>query len=200
MCLGAKSTQKWCKNCSEARVSKFERCINVFKIKIVVAKLPSCLSLSRYREHSLAIMEAYDPVRKAWLKLADMATPSSGLGACTLFGLLYTVWAQPPQPSRRARPGFTRHGVPFFFFCADRWAAGTCHWRAWLSPARSAATTPWPTCGASARRSTRLATGWGWAWWTAASTPWAARRAPRCSTLWSGEWRVQVKGNWMGGC
>ncbi|XP_037097134.1 kelch-like ECH-associated protein 1A isoform X2 [Syngnathus acus] len=44
-----------------------------------------------YRQHSLATMEAFDPVRKVWLKLADMAAPSSGLGACTLFGLLYTV-------------------------------------------------------------------------------------------------------------
>ncbi|XP_077476371.1 kelch-like ECH-associated protein 1A [Stigmatopora argus] len=44
-----------------------------------------------YKNHSLATMEAYDPVRKVWLKLADMAAPSSGLAACTLFGLLYTV-------------------------------------------------------------------------------------------------------------
>ncbi|XP_077395769.1 kelch-like ECH-associated protein 1A [Festucalex cinctus] len=44
-----------------------------------------------YRQHSLPTMEAYDPVRKVWLKLADMEAPSSGLGACTLFGLLYTV-------------------------------------------------------------------------------------------------------------
>ncbi|XP_061700217.1 kelch-like ECH-associated protein 1A [Syngnathoides biaculeatus] len=44
-----------------------------------------------YRQHSLATTEAYDPFRKVWLKLADMPAPSSGLGACTLFGLLYTV-------------------------------------------------------------------------------------------------------------
>ncbi|XP_057715941.1 kelch-like ECH-associated protein 1A isoform X1 [Corythoichthys intestinalis] len=44
-----------------------------------------------YKSHSLATMEAYDPIRKVWLKLADMEAPSSGLGACTLFGLLYTV-------------------------------------------------------------------------------------------------------------
>lgn len=44
-----------------------------------------------YRQHSLPTMEAYDPRRNKWLKLADMATPCSGLGACTVFGLLYTV-------------------------------------------------------------------------------------------------------------
>lgn len=36
-------------------------------------------------------MEAYDPSRNMWLKLADMVSPCSGLGACSLFGLLYTV-------------------------------------------------------------------------------------------------------------
>ncbi|KAM9708745.1 kelch-like ECH-associated protein 1A [Menidia menidia] len=44
-----------------------------------------------YRQHSLAIMEAYDPRRNVWLKLADMGTPCSGLGACALFGLVYAV-------------------------------------------------------------------------------------------------------------
>ncbi|XP_069566697.1 kelch-like ECH-associated protein 1A isoform X1 [Brachyistius frenatus] len=44
-----------------------------------------------YRQHSLAFMEAYDPRRNVWLKLADMGIPCSGLGACALFGLLYTV-------------------------------------------------------------------------------------------------------------
>lgn len=44
-----------------------------------------------YRQNSLAIMEAYDPRRNVWLKLADMGDPCSGLGACTVFGLLYTV-------------------------------------------------------------------------------------------------------------
>lgn len=49
--------------------------------------------LLRYRQHSLALMEAYDPRRNVWLKLANMASPCSGLGACALFGLLYTVGA-----------------------------------------------------------------------------------------------------------
>lgn len=49
------------------------------------------LSLFRYQQHSLASMEAYDPRRNVWLKLSDMGSPCSGLGACALFGLLYTV-------------------------------------------------------------------------------------------------------------
>ncbi|XP_036808058.1 kelch-like ECH-associated protein 1A [Oncorhynchus mykiss] len=44
-----------------------------------------------YRQHSLSSMEAYDPGRNIWLKLADMGSPCSGLGSCVLFGLLYTV-------------------------------------------------------------------------------------------------------------
>ncbi|XP_076828171.1 kelch-like ECH-associated protein 1A [Brachyhypopomus gauderio] len=44
-----------------------------------------------YRQHSLVTMEAFDPRRGAWLNLAGMATPCSGLGACVLFGLFYAV-------------------------------------------------------------------------------------------------------------
>lgn len=51
------------------------------------------LVLLRYRQHSLALMEAYDPTNNVWLKLSDMETPCSGLAACALFGLLYTVGA-----------------------------------------------------------------------------------------------------------
>lgn len=50
-----------------------------------------CFCLFRYRQHSLDTMEAYDPRRNVWIKLADMGAPCSGLGACALFGLLYTV-------------------------------------------------------------------------------------------------------------
>lgn len=53
--------------------------------------LTSLWSPLRYQQHSLALMEAYDPRRNVWLRLADMVSPCSGLGACTLFGLLYTV-------------------------------------------------------------------------------------------------------------
>lgn len=38
-------------------------------------------------------MEAYDPRKNLWLKLSDMENPCSGLAACALFGLLYTVGA-----------------------------------------------------------------------------------------------------------
>nr|XP_020469725.1 kelch-like ECH-associated protein 1 isoform X1 [Monopterus albus] len=44
-----------------------------------------------YKQHSLASTEAFDFTRNVWLKLADMDTPCSGLGACALLGLLYTV-------------------------------------------------------------------------------------------------------------
>uniref|UniRef100_A0A8C7MY31 BACK domain-containing protein n=1 Tax=Oncorhynchus kisutch TaxID=8019 RepID=A0A8C7MY31_ONCKI len=44
-----------------------------------------------YRQHSLSSLEAYDPGRNVWLKLADMGSPCSGLGSCVLFGLLHTV-------------------------------------------------------------------------------------------------------------
>ncbi|XP_072313821.1 kelch-like ECH-associated protein 1A isoform X1 [Eucyclogobius newberryi] len=44
-----------------------------------------------YKRQSLSTLEAYDPRRNMWIQLADMGEPCSGLGACTLFGLLYTV-------------------------------------------------------------------------------------------------------------
>ncbi|KAL4608091.1 kelch-like ECH-associated protein 1a-like [Arapaima gigas] len=44
-----------------------------------------------YRQQSLTSAEAFDPSRKAWVQLANMPTPGSGLGACALFGLLYVV-------------------------------------------------------------------------------------------------------------
>lgn len=44
-----------------------------------------------YKQHSLASMEAFDPRSNTWIKLAPMAQPCSGLGACVLFGLFYIV-------------------------------------------------------------------------------------------------------------
>uniref|UniRef100_A0A672NPJ8 Kelch-like ECH-associated protein 1 n=2 Tax=Sinocyclocheilus grahami TaxID=75366 RepID=A0A672NPJ8_SINGR len=44
-----------------------------------------------YKQHSLDSLEAFDPRKNVWINLADMGCPCSGLGACVLFGLLYTV-------------------------------------------------------------------------------------------------------------
>ncbi|KAJ3613749.1 hypothetical protein NHX12_019995, partial [Muraenolepis orangiensis] len=44
-----------------------------------------------YHDHSVPTMEAYDPGRNTWLKLANMEAPCSGLGACVVNGLFYTV-------------------------------------------------------------------------------------------------------------
>lgn len=44
-----------------------------------------------YKQHSLDSLEAFDPRKNVWIRLADMGSPCSGLGACVLFGLLYTV-------------------------------------------------------------------------------------------------------------
>lgn len=44
-----------------------------------------------YRQQSLSTLEAFEPRRNVWMRLANMGGPCSGLGACTLFGLLYTV-------------------------------------------------------------------------------------------------------------
>ncbi|XP_023653754.2 kelch-like ECH-associated protein 1A [Paramormyrops kingsleyae] len=44
-----------------------------------------------YRQQSLGSLEALDPRSGSWLQLAGMSAPSSGLGACALFGLLYAV-------------------------------------------------------------------------------------------------------------
>ncbi|CAL1575778.1 unnamed protein product [Knipowitschia caucasica] len=44
-----------------------------------------------FMQQSLSTLEAYDPGSNEWMGLADMGEPCSGLGACTLFGLVYTV-------------------------------------------------------------------------------------------------------------
>ncbi len=44
-----------------------------------------------YKQHSLDSLEAFDPRKNVWIRLADMGCPCSGLGACVLFGLLYAV-------------------------------------------------------------------------------------------------------------
>ncbi|KAG7456793.1 hypothetical protein MATL_G00239830 [Megalops atlanticus] len=44
-----------------------------------------------YKQNSVPSMEAFDPRRRTWLRLANMTAPCSGLGACVLFGLFYTV-------------------------------------------------------------------------------------------------------------
>lgn len=77
--------------------------------------------------------------------------------------------------------------IPLFFFFLSRSEGGTCRFKTTRSPAPWAATTRWPTSGASGSRSTSPGTGSGWPWWTAASTPSAARRAPRITTRWRSE-------------
>ncbi|XP_040273579.1 kelch-like ECH-associated protein 1A isoform X2 [Bufo bufo] len=44
-----------------------------------------------YLHTSLSSMDAYNPQTGEWIKLADMVEPRSGLAACIVSGLLYTV-------------------------------------------------------------------------------------------------------------
>ncbi|XP_075061432.1 kelch-like ECH-associated protein 1A isoform X2 [Mixophyes fleayi] len=44
-----------------------------------------------YLNNSLSSMDAYNPQTGEWIKLANMLEPRSGLGACIVFGLFYTV-------------------------------------------------------------------------------------------------------------
>lgn len=76
--------------------------------------------LLRYRQQSLALMEAYDPRKNVWLKLSDMETPCSGLAACALFGLLYTVGASTQLQYRSERAPCLSPRPSF-----SRWEAGT---------------------------------------------------------------------------
>lgn len=65
-------------------------------------------------------MEAYDPRRNVWLKLTDMEAPCSGLAACALFGLLYTVGASVLLDYQSDQGGFLSQRPSF-----SRWEAGT---------------------------------------------------------------------------
>ncbi|XP_077048477.1 kelch-like ECH-associated protein 1 isoform X2 [Agelaius phoeniceus] len=44
-----------------------------------------------YLRRSLSTLEAFDPERGAWLRLAEMGTPRSGLGGCVVGGIFYAV-------------------------------------------------------------------------------------------------------------
>ncbi|XP_018412987.1 PREDICTED: kelch-like ECH-associated protein 1 [Nanorana parkeri] len=44
-----------------------------------------------YQQNSLTSVEALNPQTMEWIELAEMLEPRSGLGACTVSGLLYTV-------------------------------------------------------------------------------------------------------------
>lgn len=73
------------------RQTRATACQHLQRASVTKWTFSSLWSPLRYQQHSLALMEAYDPSRNMWLKLADMVSPCSGLGACSLFGLLYTV-------------------------------------------------------------------------------------------------------------
>lgn len=105
-------------------------CVSLFCVLVLCLKARGLLEcaahspfpcLFRYQQHSLALMEAYDPRRNVWLKLADMGSPCSGLGACALFGLLYTVGhTRSTQPTIKRFHFWATHSSadikPFFFF------------------------------------------------------------------------------------
>lgn len=103
--------------------------------------------------------------KNAWLTMFFFAL---GLGCCTWNEMIF-MW------------------FSFLVFVISRWEAGTCHFRLTQTPALCAATTQWPTSGASEPPSTFPGTGSAWLWWTAASTPWAAPRALCITTRWRGE-------------
>ncbi|XP_075466944.1 kelch-like ECH-associated protein 1A [Ascaphus truei] len=52
-----------------------------------------------YLQSSLISMDAYNPQTGEWIKLADMLEPRSGLGACIVFGLFYTVGGRNNAPN-----------------------------------------------------------------------------------------------------
>ncbi|XP_025892818.1 kelch-like ECH-associated protein 1, partial [Nothoprocta perdicaria] len=51
-----------------------------------------------YLRHSLSCLEAFDPRRGRWRRLADLPAPRSGLGGCALGGLLYAVGGRNNAP------------------------------------------------------------------------------------------------------
>ncbi|XP_067829035.1 kelch-like ECH-associated protein 1B isoform X2 [Heptranchias perlo] len=51
-----------------------------------------------YYRQSLSFLEAYNPCDNSWIRLADLKVPRSGLAACVVHGLLYTVGGRNNAP------------------------------------------------------------------------------------------------------
>ncbi|XP_053789008.1 kelch-like ECH-associated protein 1 [Vidua chalybeata] len=51
-----------------------------------------------YLRRSLSTLEAFDPERGSWLRLAALETPRSGLGGCAVGGLFYAVGGRNNSP------------------------------------------------------------------------------------------------------
>lgn len=51
-----------------------------------------------YFRQSLSYLEAYNPCTGAWLRLADLQVPRSGLAACVISGLFYAVGGRNNAP------------------------------------------------------------------------------------------------------
>lgn len=62
-------------------------------------KVPQLLYISGgYFRQSLSFLEAFNPCTGAWLRLADLQVPRSGLAACVISGLFYAVGGRNNAP------------------------------------------------------------------------------------------------------
>lgn len=98
------------KNCQ--LLKKKPKCIETISEKLKGLKLhQECSDLPRrpcaplvifcvggYLRQSLSNFECYNPKSKQWLRLPDLPTPRSGLGACVVRGALYLVGGRNNSP------------------------------------------------------------------------------------------------------
>uniref|UniRef100_A0A8C1W7S2 Kelch-like ECH-associated protein 1b n=1 Tax=Cyprinus carpio TaxID=7962 RepID=A0A8C1W7S2_CYPCA len=68
-------------------------------IPLRTPKVPQLIyTAGGYFRQSLSYLEAFDPCSGAWLRLADLQVPRSGLAACVISGLLYAVGGRNNAP------------------------------------------------------------------------------------------------------
>ncbi|TKS68025.1 Kelch-like ECH-associated protein 1 [Collichthys lucidus] len=64
-----------------------------------IPKVPQLIyTAGGYFRQSLSYLEAYNPCSGAWLRLADLQVPRSGLAACVISGLFYAVGGRNNAP------------------------------------------------------------------------------------------------------
>ncbi|NXG11799.1 KEAP1 protein, partial [Sakesphorus luctuosus] len=71
-----------------------------------------------YLRHSLSRLEAFDPLSGAWVALAPLRCPRSGLGGCAVGGLFYAVGGRNNSPEGNTDSA----AVECYNPVSDRWA------------------------------------------------------------------------------
>ncbi|XP_036404526.1 kelch-like ECH-associated protein 1B [Megalops cyprinoides] len=93
---------KWDAQCKDYLSQIFQDLTLHKPTKVMSCRTPKVPQLiytaGGYYRQSLSYLEAYNPCTGAWLRLADLQVPRSGLAACVISGLFYAVGGRNNAP------------------------------------------------------------------------------------------------------